>query len=145
MMTHTTSAAMMPRMIQVEVDMRVGSPRWPLSCFSLPDPGGGVSTAEIARWRNCLSGEMDPVAATCYGPASAGALRDPEADERSVLHHPARDRRRCARDRAAARAHVRPGALCPHGLSHSRAACAPLRPVIHRAHRHAAGGIGALD
>src|SRR5262249_62069684 len=52
MMTHTTSAAMMPRMIQVEVDMRVGSPRWPLSCSSLPDPGGGVSTAEIAQWRN---------------------------------------------------------------------------------------------
>ena len=49
------------------------------------------------------------------------------------------------RDRAPARAHLRPRPLCAHRLSHPRAARPPARSLLHGAHRHAAGRLGAAD
>ena len=64
-------------------------------------------------------------------------------DERSGAHHPARDHGRRAGDRAPARAHVRSRPLRQNRLSSARAGGASARPVVHRAHRHAAGRFGA--
>ena len=46
-------------------------------------------------------------------------------------------------DRAPARAHLRSRPLCAHGLPHPRGREPSPRAVVHRAHRHAAGRLGA--
>src|SRR5262245_56776350 len=63
--------------------------------------------------------------------------------DRPCHHHPAGSGRRRAGNRAPARAHVRSWPLCQVRLSPARAHRPPVRPVIHRPHRHAAGRLGA--
>ncbi len=82
------------------------------------------------------------------GPESAqvligSGLRNFGVHERRFADHPAGDGRRRDCDRAPARAYVRARALCAHRLPHPRGPRPPARVVVHRAHRHAAGRLGA--
>ncbi len=63
--------------------------------------------------------------------------------ERSFPHHSSRDGRRRRRNRAAARAHLRTRALRQDRLPHPRGRAACAGTVVHGAHRHAAGRLGA--
>ena len=77
-----------------------------------------------------------------HGPESAQMLIA-RAHERTLADHPAGNARRRPGDRSAARAHLRSRPLCAQRLPHPREQGPSARSVVYRAHRHAAGRLGA--